>query len=294
MLINDLREARRSSGLSQRALADRVGVSTQMIKRLEQHSVGSVPTLLAVIRALDYQITGIGPGTCLIDQLCRRRRKKGLSIEELAKRTGLSRNTIRAVEQGQGSVASLLKLLEVLAPNARRRAKERAYWGADDKNDRDSRFTPADFMAHIYEAFGPVDLDPCCHELSPVIARRRIIVSEGGDGLTEPWVGNLVYVNPPYAQLLVWLRRAHEQWQAGNAKTVVCLVPVRTDSAWFQTVLSKDAAMYMLSGRIRFIDTRGKAQPTPFSLTVLTLGATAEQRARFAKIFPGYWTVREG
>lgn len=294
MLIDDLREARRSSGLSQRGLADRVGVSAQMIKRLERNCVGSVPTLLAVISALDYQITGIGPGMGLIDQLCRRRQKKGLSIEQLAKHTGLSRTTIRGVEQGHGSVASLLKLLEALAPNARRRAKERAYWGAGDKNDRDSRFTPADFMAHIYDAFGPVDLDPCSHELSPVIARRRIILSEGGDGLKEPWVGSLVYVNPPYSQLLVWLRRAHEQWRTGNAKTVVCLIPVRTDSAWFQDVLSKDAAMFMLSGRVRFIDTKGKAQPTPFCLTVLTLGATAEQRARLAQLVPGYWAVREG
>lgn len=294
MLIKDLREARCSSGLSQRALADRVGVSAQMIKRLERNSVGSVPTLLAVISALDYQITGIGPGTGLIDQLCRRRQKKGLSIEQLAKRTGLSRTTIRAVEHGQGSVASLLKLLEALAPNARRRAKERAYWGAGDKIDRDSRFTPPDFMEHIYEAFGPVDLDPCCHELSPVIAHRRIILSEGGNGLKEPWAGNFVYVNPPYSELLVWLRRAHEQWRAGNAKTVACLVPVRTDSAWFQNVLSKDAAMYMLSGRVRFLDTEGKPQPTPFSIMLLTLGASAEQRARFAQLVPGYWAVREG
>lgn len=293
MLIYDLRKARRSMGLTQQQLADLIGVSLQAIKRLEQ-GIGSVATLMAVMNALAFRMAGIGPGGTLVEQLCRCRKKKGFSIDKVAKRARLARRTIRTLEQGGGSVASLLKLLASLAPKAQRRAPERAYWGAGEKIDRDSRFTSADFMAHIYDAFGAVDLDPCCHALSPVIAHRRIIVSEGGDGLTEPWVGDLVYVNPPYSELIRWLQRAHEQWLVGNARTVVCLIPVRTDSPWFQSVLSKDAEMYFLSGRLRFLDTKGNAQPTPFSLMILTLGATAEQKARFAELVPGYWVSRQG
>ncbi len=54
--------------------------------------------------------------------------------------------------------------------------------------DADSRFTPPEFMAGIYEAFGEIDLDPCAHLQSPVIARRRILLSEGGDGLADTLV----------------------------------------------------------------------------------------------------------
>jgi transcriptional regulator with XRE-family HTH domain len=272
-------------------LAVRIGVDAQAVKRLER-GVGSVPTLIAAMTALDFRLTGLGPGTTLPEQLRALRRKRSLSVAEMARKARLSRATIDSLERGGGSVTSLLRLLAVLAPSARRRAPERSYWGQGDKDDRDSRFTPPDFMAAIYAAFGEVDLDPCAHLLSPVIARRRILVSEGGDGLADEWSGRLAFVNPPFSELLKWLRRAHDQWRAGKIETVVCLVPVRTDSAWFHHTLSADADIYLLQGRVRFLDTQGKGQHTPFSLMVLTLGATAEQKDRFANAVSGFWLAR--
>ena len=218
--------------------------------------------------------------------------KKELSLEKVAKQTGLSRATIASLECGRGSVRSLLRLLAVIAPKARRRAPERAYWGAGDKFDRDSRFTPPDFMEHIYAAFGKVELDPCAHALSPVIARRRIMLSEGGDGLVDDWSGRLAFMNPPFSALLIWLKRAFNQWQTGNIETVVCLVPVRSDSVWFHETLSPVADIYLLQGRVRFLDTQDKAQPTPFSLMIVALGASTEQKDRFAALMPGFWVAR--
>ena len=272
-------------------LAAKINVEPQVVKRLEA-GIGSVTTLVAVKAALDFQLNGIGPGRTLGDQLRSLRLRKGLSLEALATRTKLSRATIASLEQGNGSVRSLLRLLSVIAPNARRRAKERAFWGAGDKFDRDSRFTPPDFMEHIYAAFGEVECDPCAHALSSVVARRRIMLSEGGDGLVDDWSGRLAFMNPPFSALLIWLKRAFAQWQAGNIETVVCLVPVRSDSAWFHETLSPVADIYLLQGRVRFLDSEGKAQPTPFSLMLLTLGASTEQRMRFASLVPGFWMTR--
>jgi transcriptional regulator with XRE-family HTH domain len=290
-LINELRDARKLAGWSQQTLATRIGTNAQAIKRLEK-GVGSMPTLLAAMEALDFRIAGIGTGRTLPEQLRSGRVKRAISLAEMARRTGLSRATIANLERGQGSVSRLLRLLPVLAPRARRRAPERAYWGQGDKDDRDSRFTPADFMTGIYGAFGDIDLDPCAHEQSPVIANRKILLSEGGNGLTDAWSGRLAFVNPPFSELIKWLRRAYEEWQAGRVETVVCLVPVRTDSLWFHETLSKSADIYLLRGRVRFLDPRGKAQHTPFSLMVLTLGASAEQRARYAQLVPGFWLAR--
>lgn len=263
-------------------------MDAQTIKRLE-NGVGSVSTLIRVMDALDFRLTGLGPGKTLPDQLRARRLKRSISLEEVANKAGLSRTTVAGLERGDGTVASLLRLLAVLAPGVRRRSPERSYWGQGDKEDRDSRFTPPDFMEHIYAAFGEVDLDPCAHRLSPVIAHRRILLDEGGDGLVDPWSGRLAFVNPPFSQYLTWLRRAHDQWRAGNVDTVVCLGPVRTDSAWFHETLRDDADIYFLRGRVRFLDTRGKGQHTPFSLMVLALGASAEQKARYAQQVPGFW-----
>ena len=248
--------------------------------------------MVAVMTVLDFRLTGVAPGATLPAQLGARRRSLSLSLDQVASRTGLSRATIASLERGGGSVSSLLRLLAVIAPNARRRAPERSYWGQGDKDDRDSRFTPPEFLAKIYAAFGSVDLDPCAHLLSPVIAQRRILRSEGGNGLVDDWSGRLAFVNPPFSELLKWLRRAHDQWRAGKVETIVCLVPVRTDSAWFHDVLSADADIYLLKGRVRFLDTQGKRQHTPFSLMLLTLGATAEQKAKYQALVPGFWLVR--
>ncbi|MGU3391942.1 DNA N-6-adenine-methyltransferase [Sphingomonas sp. M1A8_2b] len=290
-MIEQLKLARRSAGWSQRTLAERIGVDAQTIKRLE-NGVGSMPTLIAVMTVLDFRLTGLGPGKTLAEQLRARRRRRSMSLDEAGSRAGLSRATVASLERGGGTVATFLRLLAVIAPGARRRALERSYWGQGDKDDRDSRFTPPDFMANIYAAFGKIDLDPCGHRLSPVVAKRRILLNEGGDGLVDEWSGTTVFVNPPFSELLKWLRRAYLEWQAGRVKTVICLVPVRTDSPWFHDTLSPDADIYLLRGRVRFLDSRGKGQHTPFSLMILTLGASAEQKARLAAQMPGFWMVR--
>ena len=140
ILIDEIRQARRDRGWSQRFLSERVGCSSQMIKRLEA-GVGSVATLVAVMHALEFRLTGLGPGATLAEQLRNRRHKRGWSVAATATKTGLSPTTIHNLEGGGGTLASLMRLMEKLAPAARRRAPERAYWGAGDKMDRDSRIS---------------------------------------------------------------------------------------------------------------------------------------------------------
>lgn len=266
-------------------------MDAQTVKRLEG-GVGSVATLVSVMTALDFRATGVGRGASLPEQLRDCQQKRVLSLDNVAARAGLSRATVASLERGGGSVASLVKVLAVLAPHARRQAPERSYWGQGDKADRDSRFTPPDFMDGIYAAFGTVDLDPCADLRSPVEACRRILPSEGGDGLVDDWSGGLAYVNPPFSNMLAWLRRAYEQWRAGNVTTVVCLVPVRTDSAFFHDTLIREADIFLLQGRVKFLSPQGKSQQTPFSLMIVTLGATAEQMHRYAELAPGHWLAR--
>lgn len=148
-------------------------------------------------------------------------------------------------------------------------------------------------MEPVYAAFGGIDLDPCGHPSSPVVAARRFILENGNDGLRDAWFGRFVYVNPPFSAQLRWLRRAHEQWRMGNARTIACLVPARTDSAWFHETLRADADVYFLQGRARFIDLRGRSQATPFWLMLIVFGATAEQKVAFADAVAGFWMDRK-
>lgn len=285
-ILTELRQARRGIGCSQKALASRIGVSPQTIKRLER-GVGSVTTLVAAMEALDFSLTGLKDGDTLADQLTQSRGKR--SKTEIGAKAGLSAATVAALERGRGTVRSLLSVLAVLAPHARRRAPERVYWGRGKKSDRDSHFTPAEFMAPIYAAFGEVDLDPCGHLLSPVKAKRRILRSEGGDGLVEDWSGDLVFMNPPFSQQLRWLRRAHNQWLTGNVKTVICLVPVRTDADWFHDTLFEESDIFLIRGRVAFLKLDAQTQTSPFSLMIVAFGASDEQKQRYARLARGVW-----
>ncbi len=287
-LLGELTQARRMAGWSERQLAQQAGVDRKSIVRLEAGS-GSVETLIAVMGALRFQLAEIGVGSTLGEKIVNRRIKRKLPVATIAGKTQLAEPVIEGLEKGCGSTSDLFLLLALVAPKVRRRAPERAYWSLGDKLDRDSRFTPPEFMEAIYDAFGHIDLDPCAHAMSPVVATRRIMLADGGDGLTEPWSGRLAFVNPPYSAQLDWLKRAHQQWSEGDVQTVVCLVPVRTDNKFFHATLHKDADLFLLEGRLRFASVRGDVQPTPFSLWVVTFGATAEQKARFAKLVRGCW-----
>ena len=102
-----------------------MGVGVQTVKRLEK-GVGSVPILIAAMGALDLRFSGVGPGMTLPEQLRGRRVRRSLSLTGVASQARLSRATVAGVEQGRGSVASLLSVLAVLAPGARRRSPERS------------------------------------------------------------------------------------------------------------------------------------------------------------------------
>lgn len=100
--------------------------------------------------------------------------------------------------------------------------------------------------AHIVEALGPFDLDPCANINNPFsLAACGYPVG----GLDLPWVGR-VWCNPPYgSDCRLWMRRLAEH---GNG---IALIPPRVGSHWFQAeVLDRCTAVLFLRGRIAFLD----------------------------------------
>lgn len=69
------------------------------------------------------------------------------------------------------------------------------------------------------------------------------------DGLKQVWWGN-VFVNCPYNQAKLWVKKGYEEASSGNA-TVVLLIAARTDTRyWWDYVRWGDVRF--LKGRIRF------------------------------------------
>ncbi len=77
-------------------------------------------------------------------------------------------------------------------------------------------------------------------------------------GLEWSWKGERVYCNPPYSDILPWIRKA---WAEPEAEIVVMLLPAnRTEQKWWQLGIEpyRDRAgsvlrVEFMSGRIRFL-----------------------------------------
>jgi phage N-6-adenine-methyltransferase len=96
------------------------------------------------------------------------------------------------------------------------------------------------------------------------------------DGLLQDWTsdaaGHAVWMNPPYGRTIgEWMHKAVAEADKGS--TVVCLIPARTDTAWFQDTvlrLQKEgrAEITFVRGRLKFGTAKNSA---PFPSIIATL-----------------------
>ena len=283
-----LATARRECGLSQEALAASVGVSRLAITRLEA-GTGSVALALKVLNELKIRFKGIASGLGFIDQVRNARVRRRLSVDELASLAGIDPRTVRAVEKGEGTVASLAAILAVLAPRAERSIPSKSFWSYDksEAGRRDERFTPPHIVDAIEETAGPIWLDPCHHPASPVRAKRAIQLPECG--LKADWsTTGLVYVNPPFSDLSPWLFKANKEWAHGAVRKMIFMLPSpRLDILAYCEGAANVATSLFLKKRLTFGSTDPAYKyPIPFSIALLFWGFSNEEIEKFRSIVP--------
>ena len=111
--------------------------------------------------------------------------------------------------------------------------------------------TPLDLYA-VLDAEFAFDDDPC-----PLKSEE--------DGLVRPW-GKTTFVNPPYGSAIgKWMKKAYNESRKG--KTVVCLIPSRTDTRWWHEYVMQAREIRFLRGRLRFGDAVNSA-PFPSAIAV--------------------------
>lgn len=89
------------------------------------------------------------------------------------------------------------------------------------------------------------------------------------DGLSMEW-GEVSYVNPPYGrELSKWVAKSYAE--AAKGKTVVLLIPSRTDTQWWHDYCMKADEIRFVRGRLHFDDAPTGA-PFP-SVIVIFRGA---------------------
>ena len=84
------------------------------------------------------------------------------------------------------------------------------------------------------------------------------------DGLNIEW-GGANYVNPPYQDCAKWLKKGFEEHQKG--KTVVFLIPSRTDTKYWHEYVMKAQEIRFIKGRLNF-DGHKNSAPFPSALVI--------------------------
>ena len=115
---------------------------------------------------------------------------------------------------------------------------------------RDNWKTPKKFYEELNKEFD-FDFDPC--PPNPTF-----------DGLNIEW-GKCNFVNPPYSQIKLWTKKGYEEYLKG--KTVVFLIPSRTDTIYWHEYCMKAAEIRFIKGRLKFDDHNNSA-PFPSALII--------------------------
>jgi transcriptional regulator with XRE-family HTH domain len=285
-LCGELSAARREAGLSQQQLATSIGATREAIARLES-GTGSVALTVRVMAAIPCRLRGVARGLSLVDQLINAREKRGWSVEKLALLCGIDPRTVKAIERGDGTLAMLSTMLSKLAPKATRQPIAKMYWDYDRAKmaEADCRFTPPVFLSAILKCFGHIDLDPCWHSGSHVVARRTISLPDCGLG--ADWSGTLVWVNPPFGDLANWIAKANREWSRGHIDKMLFLLPAsRLDIREFFDKAAKNATTLILRERLHFSRLNAKGYPSPFALALACFGCSVAEIYSFMRQYP--------
>jgi phage N-6-adenine-methyltransferase len=149
----------------------------------------------------------------------------------------------------------------MIMPNNQQKAEKPIWWTSDHWS------TPPSLIRTLADEFGPFDLDPCCRIET---AKAPLFFTQEQDGLSQDWHG-AVFLNPPYSKPAPWLQKAIHETTLGHASIVVALLPVRTDTRWFHSLVKNHAELRFLQGRVKWIGWQGTPIPSPKDPSMLSI-----------------------
>jgi phage N-6-adenine-methyltransferase len=115
-------------------------------------------------------------------------------------------------------------------------------------------------------------LDPCSTKENHKCEKFYTI---NEDGLKQDWMGQRVFMNPPYGgHTLKWIKKAYEESKRGAI--VVCLIVSATDrSYWHDIIFPFAEQIRFIRGRLNFDEHKSTA---PFSSAIIVFGKKYEHK----------------
>lgn len=123
--------------------------------------------------------------------------------------------------------------------------------------------TPQDFFDELKRIYH-FDLDVCATEQN---AKCKRFFTKKDDGLKKSWGGAMVWCNPPYSEIIEWVKKAVDEQK--NGTTTVMLAHARTDTKWFHEYVwqKPNVSIQFVRGRLKFGGSKSNA-PFPSMLII--------------------------
>lgn len=143
--------------------------------------------------------------------------------------------------------------------------------GAALTSNKDDWETPQALFEEL-DAEYHFTLDPCASHANAKCLNYYTIED---DGLKQDWSDEVVFCNPPYGRNIgEWVKKCHDE--STKAKTIVMLIPARTDTSYFHDYIYGIAEIQFLRGRLKFEIGGVASNPAPFpSMLVIYKGEEA-------------------
>lgn len=114
-------------------------------------------------------------------------------------------------------------------------------------SNRDDWETPKDLFNSLNDEFH-FTLDAASSDENALCVKHYTLKE---DGLSQSWMGETVYCNPPYGRDVgKWLAKASDETK--NGVTTVMLLPARTDTKAFHEYVYGKAEIRFIKGRVKY------------------------------------------
>lgn len=127
--------------------------------------------------------------------------------------------------------------------------------------------TPRGLFHMLSEEFGGFTVDVAADAANALCDR---FYGEDDNGLSQSWMSERAWMNPPYSNIEPWTKKAAAE---ARDALIVGLLPVRTDLMWFhRDVLATGAEIRFIQGRLQYVGgtnpERGQNAPFPSMIVV--------------------------
>ncbi len=95
------------------------------------------------------------------------------------------------------------------------------------------------------------------------------------DGLSQSWKNEVVWCNPPYGNIMPWVKKAHQESLTGT--TTVMLLPCRTETKWWHDYIAPYAKIHWIRKKIKF---GGQRDTAPFACAIFIFRPQLKESVR--------------